>query len=142
MKSYITIFANLCQSILRYVQYRLSIHRLQQRREGGFTLVELMVVVAVIAILAAIAMPQFMSAADKAKQAKELADIQIIRNATQLYMIDKSLDTPPTVETLYKEGYLTEHVKNAKGKDYVISYEQVDGNTGKSVVVTSPGATQ
>ena len=57
-------------------------------------------------------------------------------------MIDKSLDTPPTVETLYKEGYLTEHVKNAKGKDYVISYEQVDGNTGKSVVVTSPGATQ
>lgn len=142
MKSYITIFDNLRQSILRYVQYRLSIHRLQQRREGGFTLVELMVVVAVIAILAAIAMPQFMSAADKAKQAKELADIQIIRNATQLYMIDKSLDTPPTVETLYKEGYLTEHVKNSKGKDYVISYEQVDGNTGKSVVVTSPGATQ
>ena len=70
MKSYITIFANLRQSILRYVQYRLSIHRLQQRREGGFTLVELMVVVAVIAILAAIAMPQFMSAADKAKQSK------------------------------------------------------------------------
>ncbi|ETS93335.1 hypothetical protein HMPREF1521_0460 [Veillonella sp. AS16] len=97
-----------------------------------------MVVVAVIAILAAIAMPQFMSAADKAKAAKETADIQIIKNATQLYMIDKNIETPPTVESLYKEGYLTEHVKTSKGKEYTISYEQVSGNTGKSVVVTAP----
>ena len=63
---------------------------LKKSRKGGFTLVELMVVVAVIAILAAIAMPQFLSAADKARNAKETADIQIIKNATQLYMIDKN----------------------------------------------------
>lgn len=125
---------NLCKKVDRALKRR----RLANGKEQGFTLVELMVVVAVIAILAAIAMPQFMSAADKAKQAKEIADMQIIRNATQLYMIDKSVDAPPTVETLYKEGYLTEHVKSSKGKDYVISYEQVTGNTGKSVVVTSP----
>ena len=121
----------------QFVKY-ISIRRLQQSKQGGFTLVELMVVVAVIAILAAIAMPQFMSAADKAKDAKQVADIQIIRNATQLYMIDKSIDTPPTVEKLYQEGYLTEHVKTTKGKEYVISYEQVTGNSGKSVVVTAP----
>ncbi len=89
---------------------------LKKSRKGGFTLVELMVVVAVIAILAAIAMPQFLSAADRARNAKETADIQIIKNATQLYMIDKNVDTPPTVENLYKEGYLTEHVKTAKDK--------------------------
>lgn len=87
---------------------------LKKSRKGGFTLVELMVVVAVIAILAAIAMPQFLSAADRARNAKETADIQIIKNATQLYMIDKNVDTPPTVENLYKEGYLTEHVKTAR----------------------------
>ena len=121
----------------QFVKY-ISIRILQQSKQGGFTLVELMVVVAVIAILAAIAMPQFMSAADKAKNAKQVADIQIIRNATQLYMIDKSIDTPPTVEKLYQEGYLTEHVKTTKGKEYVISYEQVTGNSGKSVVVTAP----
>ena len=89
---------------------------IKKSRKGGFTLVELMVVVAVIAILAAIAMPQFLSAADRARNAKETADIQIIKNATQLYMIDKNVDTPPTVENLYKEGYLTEHVKTAKDK--------------------------
>jgi len=111
---------------------------LNKSRKGGFTLVELMVVVAVIAILAAIAMPQFLSAADRARSAKETADIQIIKNATQLYMIDKNVDTPPTVENLYKEGYLTEHVKTAKGKEYTITYEAVSGGTAKAVVVTAP----
>ena len=111
---------------------------LKKSRKGGFTLVELMVVVAVIAILAAIAMPQFLSAADRARTAKETADIQIIKNATQLYMIDKNVDTPPTVENLYKEGYLTEHVKTAKGKEYTITYEVVSGGTSNSVVVKAP----
>ena len=113
---------------------------LKKSRNGGFTLVELMVVVAVITILAAIAMPQFLSAADRARTAKETADIQIIKNATQLYMIDKNVDTPPTVENLYKEGYLTEHVKTAKDKEYTITYEAVNSGTAKSVVVKAPDA--
>ena len=113
---------------------------LKKSRKGGFTLVELMVVVAVIAILAAIAMPQVLSAADRARNAKETADIQIIKNATQLYMIDKNVDTPPTVENLYKEGYLTEHVKTAKDKEYTITYEVVNGGTAKAVVVKAPDA--
>ena len=113
---------------------------LKKSRKGGFTLVELLVVVAVIAILAAIAMPQFLSAADRARNAKETADIQIIKNATQLYMIDKNVDTPPTVENLYKEGYLTEHVKTAKDKEYTITYEVVNGGTAKAVVVKAPDA--
>ena len=77
----------------QWIVERLHIGRvregLNKSRKGGFTLVELMVVVAVIAILAAIAMPQFLSAADRARSAKETADIQIIKNATQLYMIVK-----------------------------------------------------
>ena len=77
----------------QWIVERLHIGRIREglnkSRKGGFTLVELMVVVAVIAILAAIAMPQFLSAADRARSAKETADIQIIKNATQLYMIVK-----------------------------------------------------
>ena len=126
------------QWIVEHLQINHVRENLKKSRKGGFTLVELMVVVAVIAILAAIAMPQFLSAADKARNAKETADIQIIKNATQLYMIDKNVDTPPTVENLYKEGYLTEHVKTAKGKEYTITYEVVSGGTSKSVVVKAP----
>ena len=80
----------------QWIVERLHIGRvregLNKSRKGGFTLVELMVVVAVIAILAAIAMPQFLSAADRARSAKETADIQIIKNATQLYMIVKDVN--------------------------------------------------
>ncbi|WP_346660870.1 prepilin-type N-terminal cleavage/methylation domain-containing protein [uncultured Veillonella sp.] len=128
------------QWIIEHLQINHVRENLKKSRNGGFTLVELMVVVAVIAILAAIAMPQFLSAADRARTAKETADIQIIKNATQLYMIDKNVDTPPTVENLYKEGYLTEHVKTAKDKEYTITYEAVNGGTAKSVVVKAPDA--
>ena len=128
------------QWIVEHLQINNVRENLKKSRNGGFTLVELMVVVAVIAILAAIAMPQFLSAADRARTAKETADIQIIKNATQLYMIDKNVDTPPTVENLYKEGYLTEHVKTAKDKEYTITYEAVNGGTAKAVVVKAPDA--
>ena len=128
------------QWIVEHLQINHVRENLKKSRKGGFTLVELMVVVAVIAILAAIAMPQFLSAADRARTAKETADIQIIKNATQLYMIDKNVDTPPTVENLYKEGYLTEHVKTAKDKEYTITYEAVNGGIAKAVVVKAPDA--
>lgn len=128
------------QWVLDHIHISRVRENLKKSRKGGFTLVELMVVVAVIAILAAIAMPQFLSAADRARTAKETADIQIIKNATQLYMIDKNVDTPPTVENLYKEGYLTEHVKTAKDKEYTITYEAVNGGTAKAVVVKAPDA--
>ena len=128
------------QWIVEHLQINNVRENLKKSRKGGFTLVELMVVVAVIAILSAIAMPQFLSAADRARTAKETADIQIIKNATQLYMIDKNVDTPPTVENLYKEGYLTEHVKTAKDKEYSITYEAVNGGTAKAVVVKAPDA--
>lgn len=123
--------------ILRYnIQLRHYQDAIQRQIKNGFTLVELMVVVAIIAILAAIAMPQFMTATDKARTAKETADMQVIKNATQLYLLDKNVTTPPTVETLYKEGYLTEHVKDTKDKEYTISLENKNGNSFKSIVVT------
>lgn len=123
--------------ILRYNrQLRYYQEAIQRQIKNGFTLVELMVVVAIIAILAAIAMPQFMTATDKARTAKETADMQVIKNATQLYLLDKNVTTPPTVETLYKEGYLTEHVKDTKDKEYTISLENKNENSFKSIVVT------
>lgn len=87
---------------------------LKKSRKGGFTLVELMVVVAVIAILAAIAMPQFLSAADRARNAKETADIQIIKNATQLYMIVKDVSLNKCLLTVSFGGGISNSSKIVK----------------------------
>ena len=68
---------------------------------------------------------------------------QIIQAAYDLMMQAKSAvtiteKTYKRLENLYKEGYLTEHVKTAKGKEYTITYEAVSGGTAKAVVVTAP----
>ena len=56
---------------------------MQFKDEEGFTLVELIVVVMMIGILSSIAIPQFMTAADKAKQ-KEATGIVagLVKGAT------------------------------------------------------------
>lgn len=61
--------------------------------DGGFTLIELMIVIAIIAILAAIAIPNFMSARDRAKRSSAKQSLGAIRKAMEMYLTDK--DTYP-----------------------------------------------
>ena len=128
----------------RVKQWLVSYHKAlrdKRNKEGGFTLVELMVVVAIIAILAAVAMPQFLSAGDKARDAKIKADTQTIANAAQLYMVDKATDEVPSVDDLYKAGYLSELVKTPKGGEYAVTFENNAGGTGTHIVVTATDRT-
>lgn len=60
----------------------------------GFTLAELLVVVAIIAVLVAIAIPVFTAATDKAEEAVKKANCRsVLAEATVDYLYDMKLDT-------------------------------------------------
>jgi prepilin-type N-terminal cleavage/methylation domain-containing protein len=56
----------------------------------GFTLVEIMIVVAIIALLASIAVPNFMRARKRAQATRILEDLRVIDNATDEYAIENN----------------------------------------------------
>lgn len=54
----------------------------------GFTLVEIMIVVAIIGLLAAIAIPNFVKAREKAQMEACIANLRQIEGATQVWAVD------------------------------------------------------
>jgi general secretion pathway protein G len=57
-------------------------------RAAGFTLIEVMVVVAILGILAAIVVPRIMDRPDQARIVKARQDIRVIQSALSLYRLD------------------------------------------------------
>ena len=68
------------------------------RRNAGFTLVELVVVIIIVAILAAVAVPKFFDRADDAREAATLQSLSTLRGAIELYRADTS-GYPATLNT-------------------------------------------
>ncbi len=60
------------------------------RSDKGFTLIELLIVVAIIGIIAAIAVPNLMTAVDKGKQTRTMADMKAIAGAVEVYAVDNN----------------------------------------------------
>ncbi len=58
------------------------------RKRKGFTLVEIMIVVAIIALLASIAIPNLLTARKSANDAAAKAELQTIQTAIENYAID------------------------------------------------------
>ena len=79
--------------------------RVERRGEGGFTLIELIIVMAIIGILSVIAIPSFVQSVKKAKEAALKEDLHTMRNAIDSYTVDKE-KAPQSLDDLVQAGYL------------------------------------
>lgn len=107
--------------------------KLQRRTQGGFTLIEIMVVVVILGILAALVVPQVMSRPEQAKVTVAKGDIKAVAAALDMYKLDnftypstqqglEALVTKPTgnpqPKNWNRDGYLKRLPKDPWGNDY------------------------
>src|ERR1700719_3022967 len=75
-------------------------------KRAGFTLVEIMIVVAIIALLAAIAVPVFVGARKRSKASRILSDLRMIDSACDQYAVETGRTTGATVAITDWTNYL------------------------------------
>jgi len=81
------------------------LQKMIKKGEEGFTLVELLIVVAIIAILAAIAIPQFTKYRKRAWLTEIHSDLKNAYTAAQAYLTDDPDATIDSIDKLKSGGY-------------------------------------
>jgi len=89
------------------------------KNRGGFTLVEIMIVVAIIALLAAIAVPNFLRARKRSQATRILEDLRIVDSAIDQYAIENNKSGGQTVNWTDIQNYLKKGsvLYNSSGTD-------------------------
>ncbi|MFI5351121.1 MAG: type II secretion system protein [Elusimicrobiota bacterium] len=106
----------------------------------GFTLIELMIVVAIIGILAAIAIPKFAELIRKSGEGASKGNLGAIRSALSIYYGDMEGVYPAQIRGLTVAGKYLAAIPVAKTPNYhADSSSEVDGNAAADDAAVSGG---
>jgi prepilin-type N-terminal cleavage/methylation domain-containing protein len=126
------------------------IQKLNTKR-GGFTLVEIMIVVAIIALLAAIAVPNFLRSRKRSQATRILEDLRMLDSACDQYAIENSKGSGSSIgfadiqlylktgTALYNSGG-TDLLGNSYGVFTVDSIPKVPATTFTALSDVAPAA--
>lgn len=76
-------------------------------RVSGFSLIELLVVIAITAVLTAVALPNFLSARERARDAKKKEEMSEMKNALRMYYNDHQIYPPSASGGIGKLNYIS-----------------------------------
>lgn len=105
------------------------------KKQEGFTLVELMIVVVILGILAGIGVQQYANVQTRAKGAAHNANLRIISSAANMYVMLEG-EAPKDIDDLKAKGYLQEVPDNPFGEDEDSNDDPWVGSYG--VIVSGP----
>ena len=91
------------------------------KKEGGFTLVELLAVLTILALIVGIAIPMIGNVVTKAGTSVDQSQEELIINAAQLYDLEDGKNLPVTTKELIDAGYL-ENDEELEGK--TVTYDE------------------
>ena len=103
------------------------------QRQGGFTLLEIMVVIVILGILASLVVPNLMGNKEQADRQKAVSDIVALENALDMYKLDNSRfptteqglealvtkpQSEPELRTYKEDGYIRRLPQDPWGNAY------------------------
>jgi general secretion pathway protein G len=106
------------------------------RRERGFTLIELIIVIAIIAILASIAAMYYQHSILRARESVLRNDLFIIRSSIDQYTLDKQR-APQSLDDLVSAGYIKSVPKDPITND--VDWVTENEDSLMAIDQTSPG---
>jgi len=109
------------------------------RKNEGFTLIELMIVIAIIGILAAIAIPQFSAYRQRSYNSSANADLRNAATAQEAYYVDFMTYTTVEASLVGTYGLFTSRgvvftINNANTTSYNMTAYHSSGNRTYSIV--------
>jgi general secretion pathway protein G len=84
---------------------KVGVNFMPNRKQFGFTLIELVVVLSIIGILLMLAVPRYTTSIKNAKEAVLREDLHVMRAAIDSYTMDKQKG-PQSLDDLVQDGYL------------------------------------
>lgn len=111
----------------------------QRKKEDGFTLIEIMVVLIIIGLLAGIVVPRLMGRTEEARRTKAAVQIKNLQTALDLYKLDNGMypSTEQGLDALVEKPAVGDIPKNWKEGGYIDKIPK--DPWGNPYVYISPG---